>query len=319
MAARLDSAAMSPPSHEDRRAALGMGAVVTTALLWGLSAVAIKAVSTSGLIAALYRLWFAIPPMLLTLLLPRVRRRLDRRWLQASLVGGLLFSLHQALYFVSLKLTAVTDVTIIGALQPALVLLLSGPLFGEPATRRSIMWSAIAFSGTSLVVLGAEHAQPSSFVGDGLAFLNLFAFTSYFLASKRFRERTHAWDYVVGMTTVSGLVIATLVLVTGQELGDPTPAEWLTLAWLALMPGTLGHVLTNWAHRYVAAFVSSMVLLAVPVISAGAAWTLIGERIHALQVAGGAIVLLSIAVIVSSTGRREAEVIAEGEAFTEAP
>ncbi len=310
---------MSPPVPDDRRGALGMGAVVATALLWGLSAVAIKAVSTGGLVTALYRLWFAIPPMLLTLLLPGVRRRLDRRWLQASLVGGLLFSLHQALYFTSLKLTSVTDVTIIGSLQPALVLLFSGPLFGETAAASSIVWSAIAFSGTALVVIGADHAEPSSFVGDALAFLNLFAFTSYFLASKRFRERTHAWDYVVGMTTVSGVVILAVVFATGQDLGDPTPGDWLTLAWLALMPGTLGHVLTNWAHRYVPAFVSSMVLLAVPAISAGAAWLLIGEKIHALQVAGGAVVLLSIAMIVRSSGRREAEVIAEGEAFTDAP
>src|SRR5690606_5853740 len=116
----------------------------------------------------------------------------------------------------SLKLTSVTDVTIIGALQPALVLLLSGPLFGEAAAARSVAWSAIAFAGTALVVLGAERTQPSSYVGDGLAFLNLFAFTAYFLASKRFRERIHAWDYVVGMTTVSGLVILTLTAVTGQ-------------------------------------------------------------------------------------------------------
>lgn len=300
-------------------AALGLAAVSMTVLLWGLSAVAIKAVSTSGLVTATYRLWFAIPFLLLTLLHPAVRRRLDRQWLLASLAGGLLFSIHQALYFVSLKLTSVTNVTIIGALQPALVLLLAGPLFGEAPTARAVLWSTVAFVGTALVVLGSDHSQASSFAGDALAFVNLFAFTGYFLASKRFRERVRAWDYVVGMTTVSGIVVLTLTLATRQDFGEPTPLEWATLAWLAIFPGTLGHVLTNWAHAHVPAFVSSMILLAVPVVGAAAAWTLIDERIGALQIVGGAIVLVAIGVIVRSTRRKETEVIAEGTAFTEAP
>jgi drug/metabolite transporter (DMT)-like permease len=298
---------------------LGLAAVATTMLLWGTSAVVIKAVSTSGLATATYRLWFAIVPMLLTLLLPAVRRRLDRHWALSSLVGGLLFATHQALYFVSLKLTSVTNVTIIGALQPALVLLLAGPLFGEAATTASIVWSAVAFAGTTLVVLGADHSRPSSYVGDAMAFANLFAFTSYFLASKRFRLRLHAWDYVVGMTTVSGVAILSLALLTKQDLASPPPMDLAALVWLAIFPGTLGHVLTNWAHAHVPAFVSSMILLAVPVVGAAAAHLWLNEQINLLQVAGGAIVLLSIAVIIRSTQRAKSEVIAEATVFTEAP
>src|SRR5262245_28280077 len=123
---------------------LGIGALVLTVLMWGLSAVAIKAVSTSGLVAATYRLWLSIPPLWLSVLAPAFRRRLNARWAHASLVGGVLFSVHQILYFTSIKLTSVADVTIIGALQPALVLLLAGPLFGEHATRRAVVWSFVA-------------------------------------------------------------------------------------------------------------------------------------------------------------------------------
>jgi drug/metabolite transporter (DMT)-like permease len=298
---------------------LGLAAVATTMLLWGTSAVVIKAVSTSGLATASYRLWFAIPFMLLTLLVPSVRRRLDRHWLVSSLIGGLLFAAHQALYFVSLKLTSVTNVTIIGALQPALVLLLAGPLFGEAATRSSIAWSAVAFAGTTLVVLGADHSQPSSYLGDAMAFANLFAFTSYFLASKRFRMRLAAWDYVVGMTTVSGVAILSLAMLTHQDLSAPPGMELAALLWLAIFPGTLGHVLTNWAHAHVPAFVSSMILLAVPVVGATAAYIWIGEQIAPLQVVGGAIVLLAIAVIIRQTQRTKSEVMAEATVFTEAP
>jgi drug/metabolite transporter (DMT)-like permease len=62
---------------------------------------------------------------------PALRRRLTPDWLFASLVGGGLFALHQVMYFTSLKLTTVADVTLIGALQPPLVLLVAGRMFGE--------------------------------------------------------------------------------------------------------------------------------------------------------------------------------------------
>jgi len=297
--------------------ALGIVALGLTVLMWGLSSVAIKALGTSGLVTATYRLWFAIPPLWLTTLAPGVRARLDRDWLRASLAGGLLFAVHQILYFSSLKLTTVANVTIIGALQPALVLLIAGPMFGEQATRHAIVWSGIAFVGTALVVIGAAHPNRSSLVGDGLAGLNMFAFTAYFLASKRFRERVHPWNYVIGVTTVAGIVIALVTLASRQDLGAPAPWDWVLLAAIAIFPGTLGHVLANWAHAHVSAFVASMILLAVPVIATAGAVLFVGEHVGALQLAGGMIVLTAIATIVRSARRIPGEVLAEGAA--EAP
>lgn len=315
---RGERAARSQRSPEATRPLLGMGALALTVLMWGLSGVAIKAVSTGGLVTALYRLWFAIPPLWLTMLAPSMRGRLTRDWLRASLVGGVLFNLHQLLYFTSLKLTTVANVTIIGALQPVLVLLVAGRMFGETVTRRALALSAIAFAGTVLVVFGAVHTPTWSPLGDLLAWINLFAFTAYFLASKRFRERVGAWEYVVGMTTVAGFLMLAVVLVAGQDLGSPEPWEWAVFVAIAIFPGTLGHVLSNWAHAHVSAFVASMILLAVPVVAALGAYVLLDERITALQLAGGAIVLASIAALVASAPRAPRD-LAESAAATDAP
>jgi drug/metabolite transporter (DMT)-like permease len=295
-----------------------MGALAVTVLMWGLSGVAIKAVTTGGLVTALYRLWFAIPPLWLTMLAPAMRGRLTRDWLRASLVGGALFNIHQLLYFSSLKLTTVANVTIIGALQPVLVLLVAGRMFGETVTRRSLALSAIAFAGTVLVVFGAVGTPTWSPAGDALAWVNLFAFTAYFLASKRFRAHVGAWEYVVGMTTVAGILMLAVVLGARQDFGSPAPWEWAVFAFIAIFPGTLGHVLSNWAHAHVSAFLASMILLAVPVIAAAGAYLLLDERITALQIAGGAVVLGAIAALVTSTPRAPRD-LAESAATTDAP
>jgi drug/metabolite transporter (DMT)-like permease len=299
--------------------ALGIAALAATVAMWGMSGVAIKAVTAGGLVTALYRLWFAIPVLWLVMLWPGLKPRLDARWLRASMVGGLLFGIHQILYFTSLKLTSVVNVSLIGALQPALVLLVAGRLFGERVTARAVGWSLVALTGTVLVVLGAAHESASALRGDVLAWVNLFAFTAYFLASKRFRAHVGAWEYVIGMTTVAGLVMLAANLVTAQDLSLPSRHDIVLLVTIAVFPGTLGHVLSNWAHAHVTAFVSSMILLAAPVIATAGAYFFLDERFTALQGFGGAVALFGIAMLVLSTGDAAAEALAESAAEIDAP
>jgi len=115
---------------------LALVAVAAVVAIWGLSGIAIKLTSTTGLVASFYRLWFAIPLLWSVAAgVPSIRRRINREWLGACLVGGVLFGLHQILFFTSIKFTSVANVTIIGALQPALVLLFAGRMF--PAWQRA--------------------------------------------------------------------------------------------------------------------------------------------------------------------------------------
>lgn len=299
---------------------LALGAVAVAVLTWGCSNVLIKVVSTTGLVASFYRLWFAIPLLwLLPAALPSMRRRLTRSWLSASLVGGGLFALHQVLFFTSLKLTTVADVTLIGALQPLLVLLVAGPMFGETATRRAIGWSFVALLGTALVVIGAVGTPGRSPLGDLIALGNLLAFTAYFLASKRIRARAGTTEYLIGMTTVAGVIILAVALLTGQQLDSPRGWDWAILLGLALLSGTLGHFLTNWAHPHTSAFTVSIMFLAVPVIACAGAALFLGETLGPMQLVGGAIVLASVGAVVVTAPPAAGEELAESAAETDAP
>lgn len=299
---------------------LGLCAVAAAVATWGFSNVMIKAVSTTGIVASFYRLWFAIPVLwLVPVLMPSVRRRLTRNWLRASLVGGGLFAIHQVLFFTSLKRTTVANVTLVGALQPLLVVAVAGRLFGETVTRRAMAWSAVAVAGTALVELGAAGAPGWSPFGDLLAVANLFAFTAYFLASKRIRAGTGTAEYLIGMTTVAGCIMLGVALLTGQQLGSPRGWDWPILVCLAIVPGTIGHFLTNWAHPHTSAFVVSIMFLAVPVIACASAVALLGETLNAVQLCGGAAVLTAVGAVVASLPRATGEDLAESAAETDAP
>lgn len=285
---------------------LALAANAIAVATWGFSNVGIKMVSSTGLVVSFYRLWITIPLLwLIALSMPSVRRRLDRDWLLACTVGGVLFACHQIVFFNAVKLTNVANVSIIGALQPALVLLVAGRLFGEFATRRALALAGVAFAGTIPVIVGAAGMPTWSPFGDLLAFVNVFLFTIYFLASKQIRRNLGTAEYVVGMTTVAGVVILAACVATGQDLASPRGSDWPVLAFLALVPGTVGHFLSNWAHRHSSAFVMSVMLLGVPVIASALAAVVLDEPLTLLQAIGGAIVLAAVGSIVWAANGRE--------------
>lgn len=306
-----------PGARDERMAVL---AVIGAVLMWGFSAVAIKSVSASALVTSFYRLWFAIPVLWLTVLVaPTMRRRLDRDWLRGCILGGAAFAIHQILFISAVRMTTVANVTIIGSLQPVLILLLAAPLFGERTSLLSVVMSLVALGGTGLVVWGSVGEAQAGGLGDVLATGNLFAFTAYLLFSKQARASVRATEYVVGMTTVAGFLIGAASLVTGQDLASPSARDLLIVGALAILPGTLGHVLTNWAHGHTTALRVSMILLAAPVVATASAAVLLDEPVTLLQSFGFLLVLSSIAVVVSGAEGSTKEELAEAAAQTDAP
>jgi drug/metabolite transporter (DMT)-like permease len=299
---------------DPHRAALA--AIGVAVLVWSLSNVAIKATSVTGLVASFWRLWLAVPVLWFAVLAtPAARAELDPDFRRASLVGGTLFGLHQILFFSALKLTSVATVSMIGALQPALVLAVAGPIFGERITRATVTWTAAALAGAVLVVAGGTGVPGRTLAGDIIAAANLAVFTAYFLASKHLRTRVRALTYVCGLTTVAAVVVGAAALAHGEALGSPHGADWALLAFIALVPGTLGHLLINWAHPHAPAMLSSVMLLGVPVLSPLLAAAILAEPLGALQLAGGAAVLVAVARLVTMPPRTDlAESVAEIDA-----
>ena len=55
----------------------------------------------------------------------------------------------------------------------------------------------------------------------------------------------------------------------------------------------------SWAHRFIPAARSSLILLAMNVVAIAAAWPIHDEPVTLLQAAGGVVVLLAVAAVLS--------------------
>jgi drug/metabolite transporter (DMT)-like permease len=288
----------------------GLTAALFALAAWGSGPVIARGIHMPGMAVVFYRLWIGA---LLTLALLYARRgRLSWRVLRLSAAGGVAFGVNISLFFSALKLTSVANATVISALQPALLFMVVGPLFGEIIGLTDVAWTAVAIAGVGTVVFGAHGPHGHGLRGDLLATGALLAWSWYFVASKQARQKLGALEYQTALTLVSALVATPIALLSHQSL-SPSGHSLTTWVWLLLIMagGGSGHLLMNYAHATVRLTVTSLLTLSTPVLAAGGAAIFLHERLTWLQVAGMAVVLAALAIVISRRTRAESLLAAE--------
>lgn len=287
--------------------------------MWGLSSVAVKQVENlDGLALACYRIWLGAA--LVTVGYLASGRRLSVRLLRVSLWGGLWFCGDLILFFVAVQLTSIANATVIGALQPVLVLAISRRLFGEIPRLVEVAWGAVAIVGAAIVVLGGDGGGANSLEGDLLAVGALVAWTAYFIASKRVRVHLSAFEYLTGMAIVAAIAVLPAPLLHPSSFVNTNTEGWVIIVYLAIVNGLLGHFLMSFAHGHVTLLTASLLTLAIPVFAAGGAALFIDEPMTAVQIGGMTVVLAALAVVSTLAARRAPAIIAaDVEAIEAAP
>jgi drug/metabolite transporter (DMT)-like permease len=279
----------------DELAARGAAAVVVAVVIWGLGPIFIKLIDIPGLALAFWRLWLGAA--VVTLALAGTGRRIRWEALKLSALGGVCFGLNVLLFVNAVQRTSVAEVTLVSSFQPVLVLLVAGRMFGERVGRREITLTTGALVGVAIFELGAVQGPVWSLSGDLLAVGALVTFTGYYLASKQARVRLDALEYLASALLVAALVATPIVLLSGQSLGGINRDSWFWMALFVLVPGAGGHLLINWAHRFVDVTISSVIVVGLPVVAAVLALVFLDEPLGVLEVIGGVVVVGCVAAI----------------------
>ncbi len=222
--------------------------------------------------------------------------------------GGIFLGLDLVLFFSAVKLTTVANATVIGALQPALVILISAPLLKEPVAKGAPKWAFVGLAGTALVIFGASGVPGWSVGGDLLAVLTLFAWTAYFIASRAARGRMGALEYSTITAVVASFVTWPAAAAFRQDLSWPSWSSWVAIVALAVVAGVGGHFLMSVSIPHLPLWASSTMTLSIPVISTVAAALFLGESVAPMQIVGMIVVLVALgfAIRVSTPGRQAA-------------
>ncbi len=244
--------------------------------------------------AAFWRLALALP--LLALWMRLERRPASPRDAAALLAVGLFFALDLAFWHASILLTKVANATLLVCLASVFATLGAWIFLRERFTPLFLAGLFTAVAGSLLLMGGSLTAGAGGLRGDALGLAAALFYAAYLVGVGRLRARcsTAAVMTWSGVGASAGLLAAALLL--GEDPLPPTARGWLLVAALALVTQVGGQTLIAYALAHLSLAFSAVSLLVQPVIAALLAWVLFGERLGALPVAGGVLILAGIAL-----------------------
>ena len=224
---------------------------------------------------------------------------LPARTVRLALIAGVFFAgdllfWHHAIAYVGAGLA-----TVLGNLQVLIVGVVAWLAFGERPSRNMFLALPIVLLGVALIegAIGGRGfgADPGLGVVFGVA--TAFCYAGYLLIIRRGGRDLRRPAGPVAIATVSTAVVAAVVGAVVGDL-DPTPAP-ASLAWLALLGLTsqsLGYLLISLSLSRLPAVLTSIILLAQPVMTVGLGIGLLHEAPKDTQLLGVALVIGGIAV-----------------------
>lgn len=274
----------------------GAGGAALATLAWGASSVIAKALEMDGLAIVAYR--FGLASTVFLLFLSVTGKMLTAAKMRQALPAGVALAVDTALFFSAVKLTTVANATVIGALQPVLMLILARRLLREPISRTQVFWSLVAVGGAAFLVFGSSGLPGWSLKGDLLAVAALFAWTIYlFLAKTSQTDGLTALEFTAAVAIYTTVLTVPLTLAFGQDLSWPTTRSWVLLTVMAFGSGLFAHLLMNWSLARIPVSLGSAMTLLIPISATLLAWAFVNEELSWVQVAGIAVTLVALGAI----------------------
>lgn len=224
--------------------------------------------------------------------------------------AGLALAVHFAAWIWSLQFTSVAISTLLVATTPIWTA-------SYDALTRGLRLSALAFlsfaAGAAglVMVVGFSIAPPPvpghAIVGAALAVAGAIGIAAYFILIREIRASFGTRAIVTQTYTWAAVILIAAAAVAHQpppRLSDAS--AWGGILAMALISQLLGHTAMNSALRWFSASAVAFTTLVEPIVAALLALAIFGERLTAVAVGGGLLVLSAIAIFIREERRGEA-------------
>ncbi len=223
---------------------------------------------------------------------------LPARTVRLALVAGVFFAGDLTFWHHAIEAVGAGLATVLGNLQVLIVGVVAWVVFGERPNRATFVALPIVLVGVVLIsgVVGSGAYGTNPGLGVVLGLLTACCYGGYLLTIRVGGRDLRRPAGPVFVATVSTAAVAALVGVVVGDL-DPLPAP-ASLAWLALLGLTsqsLGYLLISLSLSRLPAVLTSIILLAQPVMTVGLSIALLGEAPSTSQLLGVALVVGGIA------------------------
>lgn len=287
------------PPRTTRHRALPVLALVTVTVIWGLSFVSSKTILNAGVPPlTMVALRFLLTSAILGALL-RVRERRGRPPAASALplVASGLVGVTLYFFFESrgIRLTSASHASLIIATIPVFTVAAESLLYGTRIRWLAGLGIALSVAGTFLLVRGSLAA--GTLAGDLFMFGACLSWVAYNMLSRDL-HRTMSDLAITAWQAIAGTAALVLLAMTERRFWVPlTLPVVLHLAFLAVASSAIGNFLYVYSLSRLGPSVVAPFLNLVPVVSAIGGVALLGERLDAWQLAGGAVVVAGVVLV----------------------
>jgi drug/metabolite transporter (DMT)-like permease len=232
---------------------------------------------------------------------------LGRRDASLLLGAGVALALHFATWIASLSYTSIAVSVLLVNTSPLFSLLLTRLFLRERVPRAVLLAIPLALFGSALIAASDWTGSPRSLRGPLLALAGAATLAAYEVIGRGLRHALPLDAYLLGIWATAAAVLAPMALAAQVPLVAYPARTWLVLVALAAVPTIAGHGLVNAALRHLSAPTVGLFLLGEPVLASLLAFLLFGEMPGGWTLAGAAVVLAALTLVLSGRAPSETD------------
>ena len=242
-----------------------------------------------------WRLALATPVLLLLARFSGEPMRISRRLLWPLAAAGIFFAADLAAWHLSILRTTMANAVLLTN-RASITFAAYGFIIARRLPGRPVMLAMVlAIIGIGLLIGRSIDLSPRHLAGDLLSLAAAGFYTLYLIVVGRTRSDGLGALPLLALASAAGAaaLLPAALLIEGRVMPD----LWWPLVVLALSSQVFGQGLIVYAVGHLQPVVVGLCLLVQPVIAAAIGWTLFGERLGAVDMAGAALVLAGLVLV----------------------
>lgn len=227
------------------------------------------------------------------------RRAILREWPDMLVLGALGMGVCGAVVYYGAATTTATNIGLIYASSPVLIILIARLFYGETMTRRQLVGVGLSLLGVLVIIAKGDWHSLTGLrftIGDLCILLAAIAWALYAVLLQHRKSALEPTARLAAIMLIGALVLVPF-LVWEDAAGHVMELSWRSLgivALLAAVPGFGAYQSYGFVQRVLGVGPTGLIMYLSPLYTGLLAFLLLGEALHLYHLAGAVLVLPGI-------------------------
>lgn len=262
----------------------------------GFSPVFVREAEVGAFASAFWRVLTALPVLWIWVRIQNRSKKVSAGFSisKHAAFAGLMFSGDLIFWHLAILNTTMANATFMVCLAPVWVILFSGFLIDEKVERRAIGSLVVCLAGLALLINSSIQIDTTRLIGDIYGLITSIFLGLYFIAMRAGRRTENGSTLFLNSTLITCMVLFLAAMISGDALLPETLRGWGALFSLGILTHAGGQGLVTLAMGILTAMFSSLVIFLEAVAAAFFGWLIFDEKLSALQIIGGGLILSGV-------------------------